>query len=283
MIRRYACPALLLLFAACTKGDKVPAYVLVQGVTLQTDAATQGSARSNVTDAWIYADDELIGVWELPALVPVLKEGAVKIEVAPAVKRNGMFDDRVRYPFYTSWSSTVDLVKTQTRSVAPMVQYNSSADFWIEAFEDAGHLFHMADTTDELIHFTAGEHPELDIEGNGCRGFVLDGSNTHIRFYTDEDFPTTGGPMFLEVDYASDITLTLGVMYALDGLAHMQPYVYIAPSKRADGTMPWKKIYIDLSPVFNSGVTQRDIYFEASLPSGQATGTVYLDNIKLVY
>lgn len=282
-MRTLAYLALLFPFAACTKGDKVPAYVLVQGVTLQTDPATQGSARSNVTDAWVYANEELIGVWELPALVPILKEGAVKIEVAAAVKKNGMFDDRVRYPFYTSWSSTVDLVRTQTRSLQPLVEYNSGADFWIEAFEDAGHLFHMADTADELIHFTATDHPELNIEGNGCRGFILDGSNTFIRFYTDEDFPATGGPMFLEVDYASDLTLTLGAMYVLDGLAHMTPYVHIAPSKQADGSMPWKKIYIDLSPVFNSGVTQRDIYFEATLPSGQGGGRVYLDNIKLVY
>lgn len=273
----------LLALAACSKGDKVPSYILVPSVTLETDGTTQGSARSNVTDAWIYANEELIGCWELPALVPILKEGSVTIDVVPGVKRNGMFDDRVRYPFYTSWTSTVDLVRTKTTNLAPVVNYNSSADLWIEAFEDAGHLFHMADTADELIHFTASEHPELGIEGNGCRGFILDGSNPSIRFYTDEDFPSTGGPMFLEVDYASDLTLTVGAMYVLDGLAHMTPYVHIAPSKQVDGSLPWKKIYIDLSPVFNSGVSQRDIYFEAALPSGQGGGRVYLDNIKLVY
>ncbi len=273
----------ILVMAACAKGDKVPSYIMVPSVALQTDGTVQGSARSNVTDVWVYADEELIGCWELPALVPILKEGATKIDVVAGVKRNGMFDDRVRYPFYTTWTSTVDLVKTQTRSLQPVVSYNSGADFWIEAFEDAGHLFHLADTADELIHFTAAEHPGLGIEGNGCRGFILDGSNSFIRFYTEESFPSTGGPMFLEVDYASDLTLTVGAKYVLDGLAHMTPYVHIAPSKQADGSLPWKKIYIDLSPVFNSGVTQRDIYFESTLPSGQGGGRVYLDNIKLVY
>lgn len=271
-----------LLLVACTKGDKVPSYVLVTDVSLATDQPTQGSARSQVTDAWVYADDELLGSWELPALVPVLKEGQVRIDVVAGVKRNGMFDDRVRYPFYTGWSGTVELAKTVTSPVGPVVNYNANADFWIEAFEEAGHLFHMADTADELVHFTATEHPELNIEGNGCRGFILDAANPYIRFYTDEDFPTTGGPVFLEVDYASDLLLTVGVMYALDGIAHADPFVHVNPTQTSGGSLPWKKIYIDLSPVFNSGATQRDIYFEASLPSGQGGGRVYLDNIKVV-
>ena len=46
--------------------------------------------------------------------------------------------------------------------------------------------------------------------------------------------------------------------------------------------MIWKKIYIDLSPAFNVAISQRDIYIKATLPSDQASGTVYLDNIKLV-
>src|SRR5438045_9346172 len=90
---------LLLSLVACKKGDKVASYVDIPVVALQaTDA--QGGATSKVTDAWVSVDDHFIGVWELPAHVPVLATGEHRITVVPAIKRNGTFDDRLRYPFY---------------------------------------------------------------------------------------------------------------------------------------------------------------------------------------
>jgi hypothetical protein len=48
--------------------------------------------------------------------------------------------------------------------------------------------------------------------------------------------------------------------------------------------MPWNKIYIDLQQAWPFlGVSDRRFYIEATLPSGQASGSVYLDNIKVVH
>ena len=56
----------------------------------------------------------------------------------------------------------------------------------------------------------------------------------------------------------------------------------VAPTVKSNGSMPWNKIYVDLSNPFNSGITQRDIYIEARLPSGQATATANIDNLKIL-
>ena len=75
MIRRY--PGIFLLpiaLTACSKGEKVPAYLEVASVTLTT-TPEQGASTSKITDAWISVDGTLIGVWELPARLPVLAEG----------------------------------------------------------------------------------------------------------------------------------------------------------------------------------------------------------------
>ncbi|MCB0768992.1 MAG: hypothetical protein KDC00_01140, partial [Flavobacteriales bacterium] len=118
---------------SCTKGDKVPAYIDVNAVSVTTEPL-QGSATSNITDVWVYADDELLGSWEVPSRIPLLREGSTRIRITPGVKRNGAFDDRSIYPFYTSWTGSVDVMRTTSVELTPVVGYNEAADFWIEAF-----------------------------------------------------------------------------------------------------------------------------------------------------
>ena len=77
----------VLLLGACTKGDKVPSYLVVNSVDLTT-SGLQGSNTKNITDSWIYVNDEFIGSWELPARIPILKEGTVTVRVDAGVKRN---------------------------------------------------------------------------------------------------------------------------------------------------------------------------------------------------
>src|SRR5690606_35179293 len=196
----------ILLFAiltgvgvACKKGDKVPAYVEIPAITLNA-SDSQGGTSAKITDAWVYADEELIGVYEIPARIPILREGTSTLMVQPAVKRNGMYDDRVRYPFYTTWTGTVDMVPTNTATLQPVVQYVSQASFWIEGFEDAGtnvEVTAASDTT--LLLPTAAEYPDLVAYGNGCGGFVLEQAHIYLLLYTMADFLSIGSAVYLEL------------------------------------------------------------------------------------
>ncbi len=284
MVRHYGF-ALFLLFilGACKKGDKVPAYIDITGMTV-TEAGA-GNVTSKITDVWVYADQELLGVWELPARVPVLSEGSTTIQISPAIQGNGMFDDRVRYPFYTWWSATVDLRPEEVHTLEPVVTYTPDLNVWTEAFEDPGYQLIVAQSSDTtLIRFTPAEHPDVPLlEGSlAAGGFVLDQDRPYMRVYTDQDFAPTGGPMFLELDYSTNVILTVGVLFVQGGTPVSQPYVYLVPTVAGSGVIPgWNKVYIDLSPVFNLGISQRDIFFEATAP-GEGVARVYLDNIKLV-
>lgn len=278
-------PALLLpaLLASCAKGDKVPGYLEIPAVTLTTTTA-QGMATSKVTDVWVSVDESFVGVWELPARVPILAEGAHRIDVVPGVKRNGLFDSRVRYPLYTTWTGQVNLVREGTTTISAGIQYQPSAEFWIEGFEDTFIRLNTTESSDTaLIRFTPTEHPELVyLENSPCGGFHLDAAHPYIRLYTDEDFEASSGPVFLELDYRNDLTFTVGVLYSSNNTPSSAPLVILVPTRRSDGTMPWNKVYIDLSGLFNSGVSERDIFIEASLPSTVASASVFLDNLKLV-
>ena len=68
---------LLLLFFSCEKVDpnNIPANIKINDITLT------GSSTENITDAWIYINDQLQGVYEIPALFPVLNIGSHKLRV----------------------------------------------------------------------------------------------------------------------------------------------------------------------------------------------------------
>lgn len=271
--------ALLFPLFACTKGDKVAAFVDIPAVTVQASEA-QGGSTSKVTDAWVSVDEHFIGVWELPARVPVLAEGNHTITVVPAIKRNGMFDDRLRYPFYNAWSGNTQLVKEGTATVEPVSTYLNATEFWVEPCSDPiGRLNTTADSDTLLLPPFL---PDPPLDNTTCRGFALDAAHPYIRVYTDEDFEVYGGPVFLELDYRTNMYLTVGVLYNYNGNPGADPWVIVAPTLKSNGSMPWNKIYIDLSNAFNLGITERDIFIEASLPSGQATATAYIDNLKIL-
>ncbi len=287
MIRFYSILFLLfILLSACRKGDKVPAYLEIDHVTVAA-AAVPGSTTSRITDVWVYADDVLLGTWELPARIPVLKEGNTKITVAPGIKRNGMYDDRLRYPFYTWWNGELQLQKEGNTAIQPEVGYIAQADQWVEAFEDAGVQLLVSENSDTTFtRFTATDHPELAstlIDGSPAGGFVLDEQRRYMRLYTDEDLTVAGGPIFLELDYSTNVILTVGMMFNSGGAPQSFPYVYLVPTITGDVLQPsWNKVYIDLSPIFNQPISERDIYFEAEWSPSAGVARVYLDNIKLV-
>ena len=283
MIRFYYFLLLLpFFFSACKKGEKVPSYLEIPAVTvLQGD----DTLTSKITDVWVYADQQLLGSWELPARIPVIAEGSTFIQVSPAIKRNGMFDDRDRYPFYTWWSGYVDLQAKGSTTILPNVTYMDELDVWQETFEEPGFQLVVSEASDTtLLRFTPTDHPEVQqLPGStAAGGFVLDQAHPYLRAYSDQDFAPTGGPMYLEIDFSTNVQLTIGVLYVDGGAPVATPFVYLTPTASSTSILPtWNKVYIDLSPVFNLGISQRDFYIEASAPAG-GIAHVYLDNIKLV-
>lgn len=274
--------AITLLLTACRKSDDVPTYVDIAAVEVSaTDL--QGGSTSKITDVWVSVNDRSMGSWELPARIPVLGEGPHTLSVTAAIKRNGSYDDRLRYPYYTTWNAPVDLVPGETRTVSPVVTYEPVATFWLERFNDAGNLFSVSENSDTtLLLYTAAEHPLIVLDGTSCAGFALETGRERMSIFTEEDFTPSFGAVFLELDYSTDINLTIGLNYIRDGLARSEPWVVLVPTT-AEGGLRWNKVYIDLSEFFNTaGITGRDFYLTAQLPSGQSTAQVYLDNVKLV-
>lgn len=273
--------AILMSVTSCRKTETVPTYIVVPRIEVQaTDA--QGGNTSKITEAWITLDDRSVGVWELPARVPVIGDGTHTIGIDAGIRRNGAFDDRRRYPFYTTWQSMVELSPAGSIELAPTVGYQP-ATFFLERFNDAGsQLIHAATSDTTLILHSASTAPELLLDGSQCGGFVLEPAHSSVLLRTEQDLPGVSGPTYLELDYSTDVQLTIGIEYVQDGSSWMDPWVVVV-ANASEGNVAWNKIYVDLTDFFNrQGISGRDIYIAAQLPAGRSRASAVFDNLKII-
>lgn len=269
-----------IIFNSCSKEDyvaTVPAYISIPSITLTTNLTTEGSASSNIVDAWVYVNDDLVGVYELPAKFPVLKEGTVSVKVYAGIKDNGISTNRTRYLLYDPHVEEVDLIPGETKEIVANVTYSADANFpWIEDFEGASLSFLYTTGSDTIFNKQSSIVKEGGFSG---QVYLEDDMNffeaTSIAFNT---IPKNGSTVYLEMDFKTNEFLHVGVYLDDEQLAYVT----------LNTTDDWKKVYLNLKDIVGSrqlasemrvfiGVKEESAAFSTSNPQ------VYLDNIKLVH
>ena len=271
-------PLLPLVLSSCGKDGGTPSFVRILDPTAKTADGSQ-TVPSSITDLWVYANDEAIGVWQANRRIPVLADGSTNIKVVAGVRRNGVTDDRIQYPFYTTWSQNVDLTLGEETTVRPVFKWYSDP-IWQEGCESAGFQFNFSEGDTTLVPVNA---PEDVLVGQRSAAIILDTAHTFFRAVTvaAPTFPDGTDPIFLEFDHKSDARFIVGVKFNLDGVPNTIPYVFISPSGSAGTELPWKHMYIDLSSAWSTGGTvNRQFYIEAQR-EGTADVRIVLDNLTV--
>ena len=163
-----------------------------------------------------------------------------------------------------------------------MVQYQPST-IWFERFNDAGsQLVANPESDTTLLLISPVDRPEAVFDGTQCGGFVLDALNDRLALQTEQNFAGATGPVYLEMDYSTDIDLTIGFTYESEGITEYEPWLVLVPTASI-GEVSWNKVYVELSSLFNlPGITGRDIYIGAQLSGGRTSAAGYFDNLKIV-
>ena len=261
----------LLIISACQKEENntIAAYLKIDAITLDENDAT-----TNITDAWVYINDQLQGVYELPANFPVLAVGKHKLRVKAGIKSNGIASSRIAYPFYASFIDTVIFTPNQTITVNPTVSYLDSITFWLEDFEGAGvnlETTTISDTT--LLEFT-------DIQ-NHYGGGVLNDSLITFEIATKEleDLPQAGAPVFLELDYKCNTEFLVGMYVNFPQSVLQKDLLWINPKD------DWNKIYINLTSTVSEGVGAESfkVFIGLKRDFDLEQNELYFDNLKIVY
>jgi hypothetical protein len=284
MVKRYTLSFLLLvsMLSACTTDKGVPAYIRVNAISVSTEPITQGTNSSNVTDAWIYVDDNLVGAFELPCDVPVLATGNRKISIGAGVKINGISSLRAPYPFYQFYETNAELVAGESVDIQPQVSYFDSLQFaFLANFDDiSGSKLEASGATDTTIGIT--NNPAKVFEGNGSMIAQLNRDSGFVEFQFVEtiNLPKQGTVVYLEFDYKNTHVLSVGLKsyYALAGT---QSTELINLNK----TDEWKKVYISMTRAVSEQLNASNyrVYFYSLKSAGSEPLEILIDNMKIIY
>ena len=283
MIKIYkAIPFFALLLCSCefiNPDEEIPSYIHINSIPLTTQP-TEGVNTDNISDAWIYVDDQTIGCFELPATVPILGNGEHKIDIRPGIKINGISATRALYPYYKPYISTVNLTQDAITTVNPVTSYYDNVNFlFIEPFSPSGIYFEKTTNSDTNIMIT----PSTNAINQGYYAYAVVNNDKKIlecKTSLDYQLLKQGETAFLEIDCKSNIPFTLGVFINNASQTVQHPLIVITPSSE------WKKVYINLTEIAQRERTAESfkIFFGTIWEEkyGIENGEISIDNIKLI-
>jgi len=275
----------LILFA-CKKDDLTPSWLVINEFDFTTNESIQGPNSEGITDAWVYMDNEALGVFSLPARIPILAEGKHDFTIYAGMKINGISATRTRYPFYERYDGEINLVRDEEIEISPTITYKSNVQFQLlEDFEDVGIDFEKDAISDTNINIiTSGTHPEIVKYGNSCGMISLSQTdstykgttNTNLNLPRNED-------VYVEIDYMNLNSMALGVVAKGPGGTNEHTPLVIM-NAQDETELQWKKIYIALQDdvSYELNATSYEIYLLSILDADQTDAIIYIDNIKVL-
>ncbi len=292
----YISGGIFFLFWICFSGacnlidpeEPAPAYLYVPEFRLQTNPASQGSDSHKITDIWLTADGRFLGVYSLPATVPVLAEGQTGIIIEPGIKNNGINGASISYPLYRIYETTVDLIPGKTDTIRPVTFYISNLKVAaIDDFESPGRLFNkvLNDSGDGMV--STGDDA---FEGNFSGLITLDKDRPVVEISTTrlfQDLTATSPVVYLEVNYKAEAPVVFGVIGYVGGPGGLSNPI-LDPGFAPKDT--WNKIYFNLSPLLTdpqyTGGYQ--LVLQAFIPQENGrlvrdSARILMDNIKLLH
>jgi len=252
--------------------EQIPAYIEINDIVINED-------NSQVTDAWVYVNDYLVGSYDLPAHFPVLYSGNVTVTVRPGIRVNGIAVTRGFYSFYQEWEAEVNLKEGETTVISPVSQYKTGLDFaWTEDFETIALSFEPHDTatlnltkTDTVSDATT---PKVGVVGIGPDSLFS------IQTIQQFDLPNSGD-VYLELSFKSDIPFELAwrVENLETGVIRDNRLYQFLPSDE------WQHIYIYLSNFISDydNIINRFQFLFGAYNTEDEVKYIYLDNIKLIH
>lgn len=287
MAYRYLLP-LLLLLSACVKNNPDPSWLQVNAWTLEANASLngeEGELTHNITDAWVYIDDKLIGVFEVPFKIPVLKDGLCNIRIYPTIKINGVSATKMKNEHMVPFEVNAILTKNQTLTLDPVTHYRDGLSFWIEDFEDIN-IKLTDDPNTSSAHLNLANDSLQWFNGNYYAKVQLTAQDSMWIAYTNQDQQLTipkGKQAVLELDYCNSLDFTHYLLFVNSNGTNENIMRTMRQSPL--NALRWKKIYILLSEVIGYGPNNTNYVqaFKAFYDNTISNNLILIDNLKVVY
>jgi len=278
--------SLALFTASCNfinPDEKEPAYIYIDQFSFSTDPG-EGTENQKFTEIWAYANDQVVGVYDVPAMIPIVHEGNTNLSFFAGIKNFGLSDSRIIYPFVKGYRLTKNLKPLQIDTIRPSFAY----------FDDLS--INQKDwdlTTPSIIGLNSNQgelliedDPTKVFEGNRCGYFRLPSGGTNLSFKDDENLDLESGVItFLELNYSCNNKFAVGLSVREGSIDRRSLISIINPTTSSTSSPQWNKIYIDLGLVIrdNPSASFFEVYFESVPDTPGNAIDLYLDNMKIIH
>lgn len=299
----------LLSIVSCKKFtglQTVPAYIRIDSITVEGDYYVYGATTSNITDAWVYVDDQILGCLELPATFPILEKGKHKVSIYAGICSDGRKAVRGPYPFYMpKVYEELELVEDSIVTINPVVNYYPIGEGvmveWTEDFETGVGL--LPTSQSDTIAFRVNDDEAWHSVNSFYSGkVVLPPDSLDFTIASGDELTCHANLMgekacFLEMDYKTNDTMFVGIMYYENYELVQWPMVKVLPTDD-ENPIPqkWNKIYINLGSLlhdhesanyfkvyFTSDLTVPENYHQHEYMPASKQRYYYFDNLKVLY
>jgi hypothetical protein len=268
--------------------EKAPSFIQIEDFQFSISNNNQGTSSEKITDAWIYVNGNLEGAYELPAIIPLHYEGIQDLSIYPGIKRNGISADRKKYPFYTQFDTTINLIPDSILSLQPSTEYEEQLYFWIEDFEDPQHKFETHTTSQVDINIV--EFPLNELFEGDAGIITMDSADYYCEFRTNEldfnSFPKNLNiPAYIEMNYANNYPFTIGILHKDASVPSYQKFPLITLVPTYEDEVTWNKTYLYIPDATNffTSATEFDLFISATNENSVNDIKILLDNFKVIF
>jgi hypothetical protein len=269
-----------ILYTSCNvinPTEEIPTFIQVDSIKLiDNPLIDEGTLSHKIKDVWVYADNQLLGGFELPAKIPVITSGnKTEINMVAGVWENGLSGTRAKYNFLTLDTLTLFEKPTATIKHTPVFQYRTADSLLLNEDFEQGNAFKRngADTSIEKTNNVSEIFEGIWSGKINLNDTIKTASSIMINPFQMK----SGKEYFLELNYKADIPFEVYLQANFNGT--FVNIILIGIKEKST----WNKIYISLSSLatqFNG--SDFKLLFKTDLPTGKNKGLVSLDNIKII-
>lgn len=257
--------------------SEIPSFVRIDSIAVDSSSYDSvGKHTGKIDFAFVYVDDNLQGVYQLPCKFPVIGEGPKNFKIYAGVYEFGNGAATIRYSFYQPYEVFDTLVKEETLILAPHVIYDP--ELFIPSIQDfdspgfGSDFVKSGGTTGDYFSNYAGGNP-----GSCGYLYMQAGDTTYLQIETVTAINVPKNLQlgcFLELDYKCNAPFYLDIKTSVEGRSIVG----------FNTKTTWSKIYINLSYAVNSiQGTDIKLIFRTPRVPGITDQEIFIDNVKLIY
>lgn len=254
--------------------ETIPTYVRIDSFHF-TPIPNTGTISQNITSAWVYFNNQTVGTFDLPAVIPIIAKEPGTLTVMPGVDYSGLQSVQVIYPYFTFDTFSFNPQPGQELHFIPNTHYIADTQLNIlqEDFE-FGNSF-VIYTGDTLRAVT---DPSKVFEGNRSGEVRLD-TLDYAEHILNVAFTVAGTEAFVEMNYNASANIRMEVGLQTINQTGQLFINYLFGLKPKEG---WQKVYIGLQEFLAVYTNKQYRLVIKTIADDPAGGTLLLDNIKII-